>query len=337
MCSGAKTRSDTAFMGFYAVEPEYRKLGIGRALWSATTSRLDESINVGLWAVPSMACKYKSQGFVIEDSVRMLVYESKPSVPVHLNLIRSRVHGYQLVTFDNTSSDILLKKLIDYDTSIQKFSREELLRHYFTGSDVPLTLLMVRDTGANKTKQSTRSTSGSCQYSSSNVAYPGERKSSCCARPSEASIIEDETLCTSLKSTVSLSSSNLGESHENSSPTSSCDLVNESRELLESGYEIFGYGCIRRDNNSGGIIGPIYAESGDLFEVILRNLMERFSLEENRIFSVMALDCNKLACKVLSNVGLVEIEQCAKMFTKFIPSATYSKIFCLHSPNFTLF
>lgn len=344
------TRSDTAFLGFYAVHPNYQRIGIGKELWSETLSRFDSTINIGLNGVPTMSEKYKKSGFIFEDTIRMIVYESLPKgeqpYPTHLLKSLDELMGCRLVVIDGETDELMFKKLVEYDYSVQKFSREKLLRLYLKGDSVPLTLAIVKD--------HSRSKFASDQTTVGGQVHPvSERKMSCCAKPSEVSIIEDEALSTNIKSSLSISSSNLCNLPlRSSSPIdipsiiSSAVIPNQSQETVVhsssidldlGGCEILGYGCIRLDNNSGGMIGPIYADSGDICEVLLRNLMERFNLQDGHIFSIMALSSNKQASKSLTKIGFNEIEQCSRMFTKFIPAASYSKIYYVHSPNFTLF
>lgn len=350
------TRSDTAFMGFYAIEPRYQKAGIGRELWARTVGRLDPSVNIGLYGVPTMSEKYKKSGFVLEDSIRMLIFESvvNEAEKLKLNELKDidEYHCCHIETIDANSSELLFKKLVDYDQSVQKFSREKLLRYYLREDDVPLTLVIVKDN--NKSKSCTHPACDQHHLSSS----INERKSSCCAKPSQESIIEDETLSTTTKSSLSISP---GSSMNSIDPTiidqqlqtkstspidiTSSNITQDQQQASNvsaqfdprCGYEILGYGSIRVDNNSGGIIGPIYADSSDLCEVLLKNLINRFDLKKDSIYSVMALSSNKQACKILTKIGLQETEQCSRMFTKFIPAASLSKIYYVHSPNFTLF
>lgn len=351
MCAGPMTRADTAFMGFYAVEPKYQRLGIGRKLWEKTIGRLDSSINVGLYGVPSMTEKYKKSGFMIEDSTRMLIFESTIEQKLNVAGLKNinELAGCRLEKIDAKTQENVFRKLIDYDYSVQRFSREKLLRLYMRGDDVPLTVAIIKEQSRSRQGSGHSPTD---QHHSAVAGYHAERKSSCCAKPVQEAIIEDEALSTNVKSVLSLSSSNLHEdslAYRSSSPvnipsiassTSGCvttiaDSLTNSSNNTE---EILGYGCIRRDNNNGGMIGPIYADSGDLCEVILRSLLEGFQLKAgNNIYSVMALSSNKQACKILTKVGLNEVEQCSRMFTKFVPAASFSKIYYVHSPNFTLF
>lgn len=362
MCSGLMTRHDTAFMGFYAVEPEYQGIGIGRELWLKCLKRLEPSVNVGLYGVPAMTEKYKKSGFQLEDSIRMLIYESEPNKESDLNkeslksLEEIATFGASLELEEITSetSELKLRKLIEYDQSVHRYSREKLLKLYLAGKDIPITIAIVRRANNNNRRSANQDQQDDSHQQSAPapapVSHQGERKSSCCAKPSQAAIIEDETLSTTVKGSLSISkSSNLGELQPRcSSPIdipsictgqASSNAACPSPQNSNSGQdelEILGYGCIRADNNSGGIIGPIYAETSDLCEVILSQLLKRFQLPPGKIYSVMALSSNKQASKILLKLGLREIDQCTRMFTKFIPTATFSKIYYVHSPNFTL-
>lgn len=333
-------RADTAFVGFYAVEPNYQRMGIGRALWAKTIGRLDDSINVGLYGVPAMSEKYKKSGFNVEDSIKMLIYESDPSEEegVRVDLLKdiTELPQCRLEVIDGNTSEQLFEKLIEYDQSVQMFARGKLLRNYLLVQDAPLTFAII--------KTNDKQASSNNQHQSIQGYAINERKSSCCARPSQESIVEDEALSTSAKSSLSISANDVSELQMRSaSPNDVPSLSNISDPSqrtpneLASDVEILGYGCIRRDNTLGGLIGPIYANSSDICEVILRNLISSFKLEPGAKYSVMALTSNKLACRILDKIGLTEMDQCSRMFTKFAPTAALSKIYFVHSPNFTLF
>lgn len=338
MCAGPMTRPDTAFMGFYAVDPQYQRMGIGRELWSKTMERLS-NLNVGLYGVPSMSAKYGKSGFMVEDSIRMLVFESQAYAEDNLKLDELKQVGElegscRLVRIDGASSERTFQKLVQYDETVQAFNRDKLLRIYLTGQDSPLTVALVKD-------------SINCREQPAQAIGNEQRKSSCCIKSSrpEATIDEDEEFggVSSRKSNLPSVSSNslcdLRKSQEFVDSTTAADTTTSYANHGELGpsEEILGYGIIRVDNNNGGIIGPIYADSDEICEALLHHLMVNFDLERGHIFSAMALTSNERACKILAKVGLGELDQCSRMFTKFVPEANYSKIFYVHSPNFTLF
>lgn len=254
MCAGPMTRDDTAFIGFYAVEPQYQGVGVGRELWSKTLGHLESTLNVGLYGVPEMAEKYKKVGFTLEDSASMLVFESEPDSwdISSLDCLR-QVNDARLALLDGSSSDLsLFETLVEYDSQIHGYSRRNLLCQYLLGQDTPLTVTVL-------------------------------------------------------------------------------DATKEPSKML-------GYGIIREDNNSGGIIGPIYADNDTICEFILAQLISKFELDSGKIFSVMPLNSNTSAIEILRKIGFVQREECSRLFTKYVPKAGLSnKIYYVHSPNFSLF
>lgn len=275
------TRADTAFIGFYGVDPQYQGLGIGRELWARSLGRLSENLNVGLYGVPEMVSKYKSAGFVVEDSISMVVFESergkgdqlKIDILRDLDTLTSFDCSLQVV--DSKTEEKLIKKLIQYDSSIQGYPRDRLLRKYLLNDDAPLTLAIVKDHRLTPSQE---------------------------GAPSSCTLSEAQRITSD-----------------------------------EDDFEILGFGCIRGDNNLGGMIGPIYANSNQICEILLKNLLLRYKLEPEYIYSVMPLTSNSFAVELLKTLGFREIEQCSRLFTKFVPSAPYSKVFYVHSPNFSLF
>lgn len=336
MCAGVMNGHDSAFMGFYGVEPQYQGLGIGRELWAKTVARFGASTNVGLYGVPGMSEKYRKSGFILEDSLQMLIFESERGAGNELNIGALKdinqlpISGLRLELIDSRTNESIFNKLIEFDRSVQRFSREKLLRNYLKAEIAPLTYAIVKDHNYSRRNQL-------------NLAA-GERKSFCCAKPSQESIMENETLRTNLKSNLSISNSEEVAFRSSApidipSPVNSPQVTGLDHADASNGtdYEILGYGCIRPDNNAGLIVGPIYADSSDLCEVLLRNLIVGSELQPEGIYSIMALSSNKRACKILTKLGLVQMDQCSRMFTQFAPSASFSKIYFVHSPNFTLF
>lgn len=312
MCAGPLTRTDTAFMGFYAVEPTYQGSGIGRELWAKTTGRLGSSINIGLYGVPSMSAKYKKSGFVLEDTQKLLLYESEPNLESELKLdllcsLDQLGTGYHLFTLSGRDDDTY-RKLIDYDASVNKFSRESLLREYLLGDNIPLTLAVMK---CSVRKQSSPVTTGCCMVQYQALANEAHDMSMQPGRTTHDGFDERYKDCTERK--------------------------DSSKNLDSNSTQLVGYGCIRLDNTSGGMVGPIYADSGEVCEILLKNLLERFKLQSGAKFSVMALSSNKLASEIASKIGLKETDQCSRMFTKFIPTASLSQVYYIHSPNFSLF
>lgn len=323
MCAGTLTRPDTAFMGFYAVEIPYQGIGVGRELWAATTKRLGESMNIGLYGVPAMSAKYKKSGFNVEDTVRMLIFESQPGQEVRLDLLASLGclsssqnaepgERFELRLVNSETDEQTLRKLIEFDHSVNNFSREKLLRNYLASeTNAPLSLALVRLAAFS---------AACCE------PVDSDESSACCA-PS-ATETADATSKLSRQMSGSLSLAATGSSSQRRADAASGGEV----------LEVLAYGCLRHDNTGGGMIGPIYADSAEACEVILRHLLERFEFRSSLgKYSAMTLTSNNLAADILQRVGLREMDQCSRMFTKFVPEAQANKVFYVHSPNFTLF
>lgn len=339
MCSGVMARQDTAFMGFYAVSPAYQGLGIGRELWARTVARLDKSIsNIGLYGVPSMSEKYKKSGFKVEDSIRMLIFESEPYQQLQTSQLKclnnlcniddESLSGdrlrIELVIGEQLNNETIFCKLIEYDKQVHGHSREILLRNYLLEADeLPLTVAIVQRMERGKVAAGQR-------------REEMERKSSC-SNVSRRQSNNVGTLTASVKSSLSISE--IARPFEETGDIGSKqNSVQDGEPTVESDLmHLLGYGCIRHDNTGGAMIGPLYAKSSDACEVILRELIERFDMRPGGKYSVMSLTSNEQADTLLRLIGLQEMDQCSRMFTKFIPEAALDQIYYVHSPNFTLF
>lgn len=278
MCASPLARPGTVFIGFYGVDPKYQGLGIGRKLWTKTLGRLDPSLNVGLYGVPEMVEKYRNSGFVVEDSISLVVFENER--PVNRNILKdlNNTELYFEIRRGNIE-DNLITKIVEYDQTIHGHSRELLLNHYLNGDEAPITIVVLK-----------------------------KDTESCC------------------------DSSNMSENDIESSAT-----TDRRQSSSSECNKILGFGCIRKSNSRSGMIGPIYSDSDDISEAILKNLMIRFSPDPDQVFTIMPLSSNERAVAILQQMGFEELERCPRMFTKFVPSAPSSKIFCVHSPNFSLF
>jgi hypothetical protein len=319
-------------MGFYAVDPKYQGIGVGRELWAKTVARLDSSIhNIGLCGVPSMSDKYKKSGFKIEDSTRMLIFESKPDKRLSIDQLKrtddlvvgsngnSSGDRSKIELFDNGQlSELgLIGKLIEYDEKVHGHSRDRLLRNYlFEANEVPLAVALV---SSNTSKTPTKR---------GQTKDEAERKHSYCSNQPDDRANNEETLSSSAKSSLSISDM-----------MSAQNMAGARQELVsqKQAAQILGYGCIRHDNTGGAMVGPLYAKSDDYCEVILRELVDRFAISPGGKYSLMSLTSNPQADKLLRRIGLVQMDQCSRMFTQFIPEASLDQIYYVHSPNFTLF
>jgi len=347
------TRDDTAFMGFYAVKPGFQGLGIGRALWATTKNRLDESKNIGLYGVPSMSSKYKKSGFKIEDCIRMVIYESGFSsneegerkhkiyperlgslelIDPKLSIIIGSKTGWRIIgqrpILEALNERALFEKMVEFDATVNNFSRRDLLSNYLLGKVKPITIVIV----VPKSKQKLDSPLGDKPSQMVGGGPHGEEAGAHKCQEHSCCEAQQQTLETSGAKTSEHLGENLSVGVERSLTISAPDGTSGGDE-----FRVVGYGCVKDDNTGGGMIGPLYAESDEYYELILQQLIESFPLKAGGKFSVMSLTSNWNAGKILEKIGFREIDQCSRMFTKFVPQASLSHVYFVHSPNFTLF
>lgn len=108
--------------------------------------------------------------------------------------------------------------------------------------------------------------------------------------------------------------------------------------ITDDSTNVVAYGCRRNDNTGGATLGPIYANSNELCQMLIVNLLKGYKLRKGTLLSAMTLTCTPYARDLLvEKYSFKEIDRCPRLFTKFVPEADLCKIFCLFSPNFSLF
>lgn len=102
--------------------------------------------------------------------------------------------------------------------------------------------------------------------------------------------------------------------------------------------KVIGFGCGRRDMNDNLIVGPLYADSIGIFEIILRGIAERVELKPEQSVRVQTLSTNDALIELLNELGFEQVLWGARQYTKFIHKpAAASKIYCIQSPGFFLY
>lgn len=96
-----------------------------------------------------------------------------------------------------------------------------------------------------------------------------------------------------------------------------------------------GYGVLKMSVQGSGLVGPLYADSQDIAEVLLRNMME--SLPEARGMSLMSTDVNPNADSIAKKLKIPEFERCPRCYRKSKISADLSKIYGQLDLNFNPF
>ncbi|GBM19474.1 hypothetical protein AVEN_119498-1 [Araneus ventricosus] len=101
--------------------------------------------------------------------------------------------------------------------------------------------------------------------------------------------------------------------------------------------EICGYGNIRKNIKNGAIVGPLYADSAEIAERILYELLKAFPIGEVEGIIMMAIDCNLLAMKMMDKLGFQSGNGIARLYRKEEVHVKYEKVFSQHSLNFSIF
>lgn len=100
--------------------------------------------------------------------------------------------------------------------------------------------------------------------------------------------------------------------------------------------DVVGFGCGRRDIDGNLIIGPLYADSAELFGVLTRQLIESVELEPEQKIKLSTLSTNKVLTEMLT--GWHSPLWGARQYTKFVlEPAAAAKIYCVQSPGFFLY
>jgi hypothetical protein len=124
VCSGVNLTSNFAFIGQYAIRPQYQGLGIGSALWKKVMEHIGTGRNISLFAVEKMFETYhKKGGFVIVPQKRIHIYDGKVNCD---NLIKQLI-GVSLVLINKHN----VIAVSEYDKEIcHGLDRRQLIEEY---------------------------------------------------------------------------------------------------------------------------------------------------------------------------------------------------------------
>ncbi|KAI1283085.1 hypothetical protein HDE_12662 [Halotydeus destructor] len=121
MCAAVFACTDTAFVGLYAILPQFQGQGLGLELWTLCMQHVGNR-NAGLYAVPSQVSTYRDKaGFRCEDSCKMLVYDG--DAPLDSSKLVQVLPNVQLCHFDETLEDAVAA----YDQGVVGYDRKLLL------------------------------------------------------------------------------------------------------------------------------------------------------------------------------------------------------------------
>ena len=125
MCAGVFVDPKVAFVGLYAVRPEFQGLGIGIKIWRTIMHHVSDR-NAGLYAVPEHLHTYRDvAGFVLEDSRKMIVYESDCLLTTD-DLVKAIGNVFVAEISEETE-----QRVMEYDESVTHANRSRLLHQTF--------------------------------------------------------------------------------------------------------------------------------------------------------------------------------------------------------------
>lgn len=101
---------------------------------------------------------------------------------------------------------------------------------------------------------------------------------------------------------------------------------------------VVGYGCLRTNNIDKAMAGPIYADNDAVAELLIYKMIQSFPVARNNGLLYMTLDSNPGGVRIAEKLGLTLREELPRFFRKEnIPKADFGRIYCIHTPNFSLF
>ncbi|CAG2176928.1 unnamed protein product, partial [Oppiella nova] len=105
----------------------------------------------------------------------------------------------------------------------------------------------------------------------------------------------------------------------------------------ESGDQVAGYGVIHMCSDGNGRVGPLYADSESVAELLLRELIDNFPEMVVKGLIYEPLANNTGAMSIADKLGLKVEVKLPVLFTKQIDmDFQWDKVYCSHSPNFSI-
>lgn len=100
---------------------------------------------------------------------------------------------------------------------------------------------------------------------------------------------------------------------------------------------IVGFGCFRTNNVQKAMTGPLYADNDAIAELLIYELIETFAIAKQNGLLYMTLDSNPGGIAIAEKLRLEKHEELPRFFTKSVyDHAQWNRIYCIHSPNFSL-
>ncbi|XP_067137432.1 uncharacterized protein [Centruroides vittatus] len=100
---------------------------------------------------------------------------------------------------------------------------------------------------------------------------------------------------------------------------------------------VCGYGSITKNIQGTSLVGPLYADSREVAEILLWHLIQKFPTTLEDGLTIMAIDCNPHAVEVANTLGLKKMMEVPRCYRKNEVAANFNKIYGQHALNFSTF
>lgn len=101
--------------------------------------------------------------------------------------------------------------------------------------------------------------------------------------------------------------------------------------------EICGYGCLKDEIKGMTLVGPLYACSPEIAELLLRRMVELFPSGSEKGLIMMAIDANPASLHLVDKLNLKRKFTLPRIFTKSVVEAkNYEKVYGQCNINFSL-
>ncbi|KAI1288096.1 hypothetical protein HDE_09612 [Halotydeus destructor] len=108
--------------------------------------------------------------------------------------------------------------------------------------------------------------------------------------------------------------------------------------LDDSSAQVVGFGTIKWSNMDNAILGPVYADSDSIAELLVVELCSKYPEIKHKGLNWMTDSSNEAAGKMAAKLGLSPVMLNPRLYTKFVPkSPDTSKIYAIFSPDFSPF
>lgn len=100
---------------------------------------------------------------------------------------------------------------------------------------------------------------------------------------------------------------------------------------------VCGYGNVKENIKGNALVGPLFADSDSIAELILYHIVKSFPTAESKGITLMTVDCNKDALALFEKLGFKIEEGTARLYKNEEVEVQFNKVFGQHNLNFSVF